>query len=165
MSRYSRRVLVAVSLFLCVAPWAMATEPFDGESQEWRGLFYTMKVENLSMEPLEGTSMGAREVSGLAFYDNGEVAMVDAWLSFFRVEGRSNYEGFALFRFPDGSTQTASLVGCISATGAETCEFSFVCGSGRFDGIVGDGSFASDGFSLADDPFVHARSTYRLLTE
>jgi hypothetical protein len=165
MNTCAKRMLVAVGLFLLVASWAIAEEPFDGQTQTWRGLFFTMKVDTLSMEPLGGTVVGAREVSGLAFYDNGEVAMVDGWLSFFRVEGRSNYEGYAVFRFPDGSTQTASLEGCISATGAETCEFSFVCGSGRFDGIVGDGSFASDGFSLADDPFVHARSTYRLLTD
>ena len=165
MNTCAKRMLVAVGLFLLVASWAIAEEPFDGQTQTWRGLFFTMKVDTLSIEPLGGTVVGAREVSGFAFYDNGEVAMVDGWLSFFRVEGRSNYEGYAVFRFPDGSTQTASLVGCISATGAETCEFSFVCGSGRFDGIVGDGSFASDGFSLADDPFVHARSTYRLLTD
>lgn len=165
MDRYYLRMLVSASLFLCVASWAMAFEPFDGQSQEWRGLFFTMKVDKLAMEPLAGTEVGVREVAGVVFYDNGEVATVDAWLSFFLDEGRSHYEGYAMFRFSDGSTQTARLVGCRSATGAETGEFSFVCGSGRFQGITGTGGFTRDGFSLIGDPFVHAESTYRLLTD
>lgn len=165
MNRYFVRMLVAAGLFLCVASWAMASEPFDGQSQEWRGLFFTLNVHNLAMGPLAGTEVGVREVAGLVFYDSGEVATVDAWLSFFLEEGQSHYEGYALLRFGDGSTQTARLVGCRSASGAETGEFSFVCGSGRFQGITGTGNFSNDGFSLTKGPFVHARSTYRLLTD
>ncbi len=104
-------------------------------------------------------------MAGLAFFDDGEVATVDAWVSFFVEEGQSHYEGFAQFQFPDGSTQTARLTGCMGPTGAENGELEFLCGSGRFHGITGTGSFASDGFSFTGDPFVHAEATYRLLTE
>jgi hypothetical protein len=143
----------------------MAIEPFDGRTQTWSGLFFTTKIDKLSTEPLVGTNVGVREVAGLAFFDNGDVATVNAWLSFFSDERLAHYKGYALFRFDDGSTQTASLVGCRSATGAETGEFSFVCGSGRYAGIVGDGSFASTGFLMVGDPIVCAQSTYRLLTD
>ena len=165
MKMWSKGALVAVGLFISVASWVMAEEPFDGQTQVWRGLFFTMKVDSLAMKPFGATVVGVREVAGLAFYDNGDVATVDAWLSFYREGEQSHYEGYALFRFGDGSTQTVSLEGCIGATGAETGEFSFVCGSGRFRGIVGNGRFESDGLSLAGDPFVHAQTTYRLLTD
>lgn len=165
MKKRSTRMLIAIGLSLFVASWAVAEEPFDGQTQEWRGLFFTMKVKTSLMEASGDMVVGARELVGLAFYKDGEVATVDAWVSFFVKEGQSQYEGYALFRFPDGSTQTASLVGCLSQTGAETGEFKFLCGSGRFQGITGTGSFERDGISLAGDPFVRAQTTYRLLTE
>ena len=165
MKNWSRCALISVGLILVSVSVVVAEEPFDGQSQEWRGLFSTIKVETLAMQQFSGNVVGARELAGLAFYDDGEVATVDAWVSFFFEEGRSHYEGYVLFQFPDGSTQTASLVGCLSPTGAETGEFRFLCGSGRFRGITGTGSFERDGFSLAGDPFVHAQTTYRLLTE
>lgn len=163
MSILVRRTLVSVGLFLIVTSCAMAEEPFEGQTQAWRGLFFTMKVDTLSVDQPEGTAVGVRELAGLAFYEDGDVATVDAWLSFFLEEGRSHFEGYALFQFPDGSSQTARLAGCLSPTGAETGEFDFVCGSGRFRGITGTGSFASDGFSFTGDPFVHAQSIYRLV--
>ena len=124
-----------------------------------------MKIDTLAMEQSSDTILGARELGGLAFFGDGDVAMVDAWLSFFVEEGRSHYEGFALCQFADGSTQTAGITGCMGPTGAESGEFRFLCGSGRFRGITGTGSFKSDGFSLAGDPFVRGQSTYRLLTD
>ncbi len=165
MNTWARQMLIAVSLCFVVASWAMAEEPFDGQTQVWRGLFFTMKVDTTSMKASDSTVVGVRELVGFAFYEDGDVATVDAWLSFFRDEAQSNYEGYALFRFPDGATQTVKLEGCTSATGAETGEFSFVCGSGRFNGVVGTGTYTSNGFSLAGDPFVHAQTTYRLLTD
>jgi len=165
MKMWSRRALVAVGLILIAVSSAVAQEPFDGRAQEWRGLFFTMKVDNLSMGKQTGSAVGVRELAGLAFYEDGDVATVNAWVSFFVEEGRSHYEGYALFKFPDGSTQTANLAGCSGPTGADAGVFNFVCGSGRFTGITGTGSFASDGFSFVGDPFVHAEATYRLLTD
>ncbi len=48
MNTCAKRMLVAVGLFLLVASWAIAEEPFDGQTQTWRGLFFTMKVESRS---------------------------------------------------------------------------------------------------------------------
>ena len=165
MRIWSRCALIAVGLIMIAVSTVMAEEPFEGQTQEWRGLFFTMKVDTLAMEQLNDNVVGAREMAGLAFYDDGEVATVDAWVSFFVEGGQSHYEGFARFQFPDGSTQTARLKGCMSPTGAENGDFEFLCGSGRFRGITGTGSYASSGFSLAGDPFVHAQTTYRLLTD
>lgn len=165
MDMWSKWALVSVGLFLAAASWVTAEEPFEGQTHAWRGLFFTMKIDTLAMEQPNDNAVGAREMAGLAFYDHGEVATVDAWVSFFVEGGQSHYQGYARFQFPDGSTQIARLTGCTSPTGAEDGEFQFLCGSGRFRGITGTGSYSSGGFSLAGDPFVHAQTTYRLLTD
>ena len=165
MKTWSRRALVTVGLVLFAASWTTAVEPFQGATQKWRGLFFTIKAEVLSAEKPGVASVGVRELIGFAFYEEGDIATVNTWVSFFTNEGRFHYGGFALFQFSDGSSQTVSLAGCLSPNGAETGEFSFVCGSGRFRGITGTGNFERDGFSFAGDPFVHAQTTYRLLTD
>ena len=154
----------ACSFAWCLGRWP--SEPFDGQITgveravlhvEGRHPGNGAARRHRSRRQGGGWSCLLRQTAKSRLWMHGSVSFLE--------EGQSHYEGYALFRFGDGSTQTARLVGCRSASGAETGEFSFVCGSGRFQGITGTGNFSNDGFSLTKGPFVHAQSTYRLLTD
>jgi len=70
------------------------------------------------------------------------------------TNGSGPYQGYSLFTFEDGSTQVVKFQGTSKMTkdGKKSLfegTYSYVRGSGRFEGIQGDGSYTGKNFIAA----------------
>lgn len=92
-----------------------------------------------------GHTVSLVQVRGLAFLDDGQVAEVSATETLDNVNGDGAYRGYEILTFEDGSTIVSRFEGedQLSEDGRFVVfegEFEYVGGSGRFEGIQGDGT-------------------------
>ena len=130
-------IMVAVWLF---TP-ALQAEEKTVKSQAIRHL---TKMEVVKVG--EGHIIGVSERSGLAIFEDGEVATTTAQSTFDSMQGSGTHQGYAQYVFEDGSTYVAKYQGTSkSADGGKTATFEgtfdYVSGTGRFEGIKGNGSY------------------------
>jgi len=99
---------------------------------------------------------------GFAFYEDGQVATIQAWLTFERSGPITSYSGYAVYDFTDGSTKVARLEGTGDPGGEQQGSFTIQSGSGRFKGITGEGNFVGHGFAPYGDIYVDVTARYLL---
>ncbi|RQD56042.1 MAG: hypothetical protein D5R98_10245 [Desulfonatronovibrio sp. MSAO_Bac4] len=99
---------------------------------------------------------------GFAFYEDEEVATVSTWLTFERSGAKTNYRGYAIYAFPDGATKIGSFIGTGDPRGEQAGQFTLEGGTGRYEGITGQGSFSGQGFPPHGDIYLDVSGTYSL---
>jgi hypothetical protein len=131
-------------------------------SKKWREVFVTVDGHSIPIRPIEGLVLGVMEQRGFAFYEDGEVATLTAWLTY-ETEGRNTtYKGYAVYTFPDGATQMVRFDGGGDPIGKQKGTFTFTKGTGRFQNIEGGGTFAGEGFTPKADPYLDAQGQYTI---
>ena len=100
--------IAAVLLLLLQAHPSLA-----GEEREiaWREAFVTVDVALEPIEGHEGHALGLMRQRGFAFYQDGDIATVNAWITFERSGSETRYRGYAIYRFPDGATKVGRFTG------------------------------------------------------
>jgi len=104
--------------------------------------------------------IGTGEFHGLAIFPENSIALhrYQGWFDLANGSGR--YEGYALWRFDDGSEIRAAYDGSVRSVAAADFEvqawFHDVSGTGRFAGASGEGSFTGRRF----EPIEAGGSTY-----
>ena len=92
--------------------------------------------------------VGIGEFRGVAIFDDDEVAVhrYDGWFDL--IDGEGSFHGYALWHFDDGSEIRAPYTGTasnISEHGVEVvATFDDFTGTGRFEGVTGEGSFKGE---------------------
>ncbi len=112
--------------------------------------------------------VGVWTMTGLAEFSDGEVAVITATGTLDYDRGLGRYGGWVEYRFEDGSTKLARLEGEVTERlpdGGNLQEgtFTYVAGTGRFDGIEGSGTFSGRQYRPADDggdSLVRVEGTY-----
>jgi hypothetical protein len=122
------------------------------ETLKWRQGLRITRVESTAIGDLPGPVVGIGDSSGVAFFENGDVASTGTHFAFFYTDGSGPAEAFAPFTFEDGSTFVVKFGSIAKANKADNTttfkgKFSFVYGSGRFAGIKGNGSVSGRRFA------------------
>ena len=98
--------------------------------------------------------IGTGAFRGLAIFGNGEVAVhrYEGWFDLTKGSGR--FQGYALWRYEDGSELRAAYDGSASNTGNNVfrvrARFHSFEGAGRYSGVSGEGSFEGRRFEPID---------------
>ena len=143
------------------------------ETMKWRVSTYLHQMEILPVGDTEGhvLFMGSRK--GLAYFENGDVAVFVNWFTGDVTKGQGPNQGYALYTFGDGST----FVGKFESTQSvapkglplQKGSAKLIKGTGRFEGIQGDVTFEGKGLvpyskekGLLADQYIDAVATYTL---
>ena len=129
--------------------------PAYAEALKWKLTYHLVKAEISEVGDVPGHTLGHTRASGIAFFDNGEVATVSLSFTLDYVNGAGQHDGYLVYAFEDGSTFVMKIQGSTtpdpgSKTSSFKGKFSFTQGSGRFSGITGSGGYA--GRRLAPTP-------------
>ncbi len=132
---------------------------------QWREAFVTVDVQMEQIDSLDGQAIGMMRQRGFAFYDNDEIAAVEVWLTFERSGPETQYSGYAVYKFQDDTTKVGRFSGSGDPRGVQTGKFTFKKGTGRFEGITGQGVFTGQGFPPHGDIVLDVEGTYSLSDE
>jgi hypothetical protein len=127
---------------------------------QWKEFFYSTEGKNMQVQ--EGHNIGILDQKGLAVFDNEEFALLETWFTYENIRGKSTYQGYVLYTFKDGSTKFAKIEGSGKVPGQQKGTVVFIKGTGRFEGIQGEGSFTAwtPFMSEGAETYVDATATY-----
>ncbi len=152
--------------FALTVTWLLSAVPtadtLDSTPITWREALVTIDSELRPIEGHERHAVGVMSQRGFAFYGDGEVATLNAWLTFERSGPETSYVGYAVYMFQDGSTKVARFTGTGDPAGQQTGEFTLRAGTGRYEGVSGEGRFTGRGFPPHGDIYLDVEGTYSL---
>jgi len=124
----------------------------QAETLKWRQGLSVTKRESTPVGNMPSLVVGTGESRGVAFFENGEVAVTLNKFIFFYSNGSGPAESFGIFTFEDGSTFVINFPVIATANERDKTtvfkgEFTFIYGSGRFAGIKGSGSVSGKRFA------------------
>lgn len=134
----------------------------EAQAIQWREAFVTVESEIRPVEGHEGHFVGMSRQRGFAFYEDEDTATVSVFLTFERSGPSTSYRGYAVYTFPDDSTKGGYFTGSGDPMGQQSGDFVFQGGTGRFEGITGEGSFAGRGFPPDGDIYLNVSGIYSL---
>jgi len=133
-------ILIIAALLLVPATQARA----KSEKVEGRAITQITKMHVIKVGDVDGHVIGAFERRGLGFI-NGEVTTYLNRGMFDYIKGKGTAEGYTTYTFEDGSTTVAKFQGTVTPTKDKRSTakgtYSYIGGSGRFEGIKGGGSW------------------------
>ncbi len=133
-------LVFAACLLLAVAAEAQA------ESLKWRQAYQIIKSESIEVGDTPGHVVGAGEGRGLAFFENGDIAVFSGKFTVDYTGGNGPHQAYFLYTFEDGSTLVLKVLGAATVEqGGKVSSFkgetAVVHGTGRFTGSKGSGSY------------------------
>ena len=146
--------------------WAQTTE-------KSRASTYVTKMELISIGDEEGHVVGLFEKRGLGFHDSGEISIITEQGTFDYVNGSGPHQGYTINTYEDGSKTVLKFQGTTTQASEGTTSllegtFEIINGSGRFEGIEGDGSYTGKRLTTLTkegargDTYVDGSSNYTL---
>ncbi len=124
---------------------AMSVAAAERVSEKYRIVYHFFKVERIEVGDLPGHVIGVADGRGLISFDTGEVATQLIKLLFDYTNGSGPNQSYSVTTFEDGSTSIAKSQGTTTAlpSGVSTFKgaYTYIKGTGRFEGIKGTGSF------------------------
>ena len=134
-------ILFIAALLLMPATQARA----KSEKVEGKSITQVTKIHVIKVGDVEGHIIAISQRRGLHFSDEGEIGSYVNWVTSDSIKGKGTHVGYNRITYEDGSTTVSKTQGTSerqedgSSIGKGT--FSYIRGSGRFEGIKGDGSF------------------------
>ncbi|WP_028574931.1 hypothetical protein [Desulfonatronovibrio hydrogenovorans] len=153
-------VWIVLLALLFLKPFMVSAD--DSKPIEWREAFVTVDVDIREIEGHKGHAVGLMQQRGFAFFEDYEVATVNAWITFERSGAETSYQGYAVYTFPDGDTKIGRFTGTGDPRGEQSGQFTLEGGTGRYKGITGQGRFSGQGFPPHGDIYLDVSGTYSL---
>lgn len=170
----SRSVVGRASIWgICIAVCLlMSLSQAVAETGKSRLVIRLSKTEVLQVPDVPGHAIGMVEQKGLNFHENGEVGTYSGWVLLDYTNGSGTHEGYGVTTFEDGSTQITRSEGSTKATKGGKISvfegtFTFIGGTGRYEGITGKGSYTGKRVAPLDvgaDSYVDLTWTHTLPT-
>ena len=139
-------LLIAVWLLVPATP-AVAKK----EKVKTRNVSQITKMHVIKVGDVDGHIIAVYERRGLAFFVGGEVGTYLNRGMFDITKGKGTAQGYVTNTFEDGSTTTSTWQGTIAPREGKrlTAEgaFTYIGGSGRFEGIEGGGKWTAKSFT------------------
>ena len=134
----------AILAVIILAAFTIAIQA-GAETVKGRYVYHFFKVERIEVGDVPGHLIGVADGRGLVSSDTGEVATQLTKLLFDYTNGSGPFQAYNLITYEDGSTKISKVQGrtTAQASGVSTFEgtYTFIKGTGRFEGIQGTGSF------------------------
>ena len=152
-----------------------APQPAPGQASEgtgpavrtvkmaWREVIRITDNQTKRTETVPPHAVGMTEQKGLVFYEGGEVGAVTLWLVWDGDSDQSRYRGYGRYDFADGASYYTYFEGTGAMPGRQTGTLKFLGGSGRFEGMEGEGKFAAatmTATSAGGDTFRDVQASY-----
>lgn len=157
---------IALAALLAVAPLANAHDI------QWRHTFHLTQSAAFEVPDHPGHVVGTGEGTGLGLFADNQVATMK--LSYFVdfVASEGPFTAYETYRFGDGSTLSVQRVGTTTVdrqSGVATLsgKFTFVGGSGTYQGIHGGGTFVGkrlNPLAAGADQYLDYTGSYELPT-
>jgi len=164
--------IIALTALIMTAFLLMSVTQTGAETvtQKGRIAYHLTKVEGFQVGDVPGHVVGAGEAKGLSFLDNGEIAAYSASFTFDYTKGSGTFQSYGITTYEDGSTMvTRGQATTTAVQGGKYSLFkgtySYISGSGRFEGIKGSGSFTGKrvtSLAAGADCYVDFTGTYTL---
>ncbi len=129
----------------------------------WREVVRITDNQTKRTETVPPHAVGMTEQKGLVFYEGGEVGAVTLWLVWDGDSNESHYRGYGRYDFADGASYYTYFEGTGALPGRQTGTLKFLGGTGRFEGIQGEGKFAAATMTPASaggDTFRDVQASY-----
>ena len=124
---------------------AMSVAAAETVSEKYRVVYHFFKVERIEVGDVPGHVIGVADGRGLIFLDTGEVGTELLKIMFDYTNGSGPFQGYRVDTFQDGSSRICKGQGTTTAlpSGVSTFNgtYTYIKGTGRFDGIKGTGSY------------------------
>ena len=135
----------AILAVIILAAFTIAIQA-GAETVKGRYVYHFFKVERIEVGDVPGHLIGVADGRGLVSSDTGEVATQLTKLLFDYTNGSGPFQAYNLISYEDGSTKISKVQGrtTAQASGVSTFEgtYTFIKGTGRFEGIQGSASFS-----------------------
>ena len=161
LSRFSRSSLAGAVLLIAASLLLSATQA-RAQTVKFRSVFHSIKVEEIEVGDVPGHVVGVIEDIGLTFYENGKIATMSSVFTFDNTYGIGTAQGYSIYTFEDGSTQVHKWQESWTEKGLCKGTFTYLRGSGRFEGIKGSGSFTGKFFESIATGYDDFTGTYTL---
>ena len=139
-------LLIAVWLLVSTTPAAAKKEKV-----KTRNVSQITKMHVIKVGDVDGHIIAVYERRGLAFFVDGEVGTYLNRGMFDMTKGKGTAQGYVTHTFEDGSTTNSTWQGTIAPREGKrlTAEgtYTYIGGSGRFEGIEGGGSWTAKSFT------------------
>jgi len=154
---------LAGAVLLIVACLLLSVTQARAETEKGRNVIHSIKVEEIEVGDVPGHVVGVIEDKGLTFYENGEIATMSNVFTFDNTYGIGTAQGYSIYTFEDGSTQVHKWQESWTEEGLFKGTYTYVRGTGRFEGIKGSGSFSGKFFESIATGYSDFTGTYTLL--
>jgi hypothetical protein len=124
-------VCIVGACFLALPP------PADTETVKWREVFRKGQVHLVPVGDADGHFIGLAHQRGLALFGSGEVARILVRFTFDGTREKTEYQGYGLYAFKDGSRVFVRFQGHGIKPTEQEGTLSFLRGTGRFKRIEG----------------------------
>ncbi|HMK77754.1 MAG TPA: hypothetical protein VK568_16455 [Thermodesulfobacteriota bacterium] len=148
-------VLIAFAMSIVLVGDAVAAEK---GKVTYRQVFNVTTIHTLKVPDVEGHAYTLFEAKGILFSEKWGPAVVSMIASFDLIKGLGTFQGYAHTTYPDGSTNTTRFEGKaissgvgLTGTGVSEVTWTYVKGTGKFQGIQGRGT--SKSYVLAPGQF------------
>ena len=167
--------LLGIMGILLIAAWLLVpATPAMAKKVKFKCKIVTQitKIHVIKVGDVEGHIIAISQRRGLRFSDEGEVGSYVNWVRSDTIKGKGTHVGYNRITYEDGSTTVAKFEGTSAPlegrryTGKGT--FTYIGGSGRFEGIKGSGSYTYKTITpytkdeTKSDIIVDATGTYTL---
>ena len=146
--------VVCYLVFFLIAALALVPAAQAGEkTEEIKGRHVTQisKIDVVKVGDVKGHVIGILQRRGLDFQNDKVVATYRNWVNFDLVKGKGTCEGYSQLTYEDGSTTLSKVQGTLEPLegkrSAGKGTFTYVRGTGRFEGIKGGGSWTFKSFT------------------
>ncbi len=157
---------------LAAAMWLpVSVSQVGAEELKWRQAMHNVKAELVQVCDVPGHVVGAGANGGLAFFNDGAVALVSNQFTIDYTNGSGTHHAYNMYTFDDGSTFVTDSRGTTTADQAsKTVTFkgtsAFTRGTGRFTGIQGEGAYTGRRFAplpgVGAELYIENTATYTL---
>ncbi len=161
LTKLSRASLAGVVLLIAACLQLYANQARE-ETEKGRSVFRMTKKEEIEVGDVPGHVVGVIEDKGLTFYENGEIATMSNVFTFDNTYGIGTAQGYSIYTFEDGSTQVHKWQESWTEEGLCKGTYTYVRGTGRFEGIKGSGSFSGKFFESVATGYDDFTGTYTL---
>ena len=135
--------IFAITLTLCVISFTSVATAADSQ-RSGKHVQHNIAFSPIKIGDIEGHIIGTYQNEGLVIIDDGEVgtSVNNGTLDY--TKGLGTYSGYIVIIFKDDSSYTTHYEGAKKMTDkgkVSTGTYKFVRGTGRFEGIQGEGSY------------------------
>lgn len=142
-----RLIVVSILAFVVSLTFGVLITDAVAKTVKFKLTSYIVKVERIPIPDTEKHAIGIYERRGLALFENGETAAYHTRGTFDFTKGNGPFQGYTTLKYKDGSTTMFKYQGKLtmnpsSKLPALSGKGDYIKGTGRFEGIKGNGSFS-----------------------